>query len=185
MIFEMEKKKIGDLFVEKKILTPEQKTHVLEYAQQHGKSFGEAGLETGLLTREDMIQVFGPSFEIDFFYLDPKYFPLATKEALTTAEILRYGALPLGFKRLSGFMAKKKQVNVGFLDPGNQESVQAVRAILLKRLEKEGVSDIKIFLLLSDQYLDVLRLSYGQERAALQGQNPEQLDPMLLLNLNG
>ncbi|MGZ3694536.1 MAG: hypothetical protein ACXWQO_10175 [Bdellovibrionota bacterium] len=181
----MERKKIGDFFVEKKILTVEEKNHVLEYAQQHGKSFGEAGLELAMLTREDMIKVFGPSFEIDFFYLDQRYFPVATKDALTMEEILRYGALPLGFKRLSGFLGHKKALNVGFLDPGNEESVSAVRAILLKRLEKEGVTDIKIFLLLSDQYLDVLRTTYGKDRANLLDSSPAQLDAVLAMHLNG
>lgn len=181
----MEKKKIGDFFVEKKILTPEEKSHVLDYAHHNGKSFGEAGLELGLLTREDMIHVFGPSFEIDFFYLDPRYFPAATKDALTLQEILRYGALPLGFKRKSGFLSKKKTINVGFLDPGNEETVQAVRAALLGRFGGEGVTDIKIFLLLSDQYMDVLRMSYGKDHSYLQGCDPAALDPVLQLHLSG
>jgi hypothetical protein len=176
----MEKKKIGDFFVERKILTPEEKTHVLDYAHQSGKSFGEAGLELGVLTREDMVKVFGPSFEIDFFYLDPRYFPAATKGALTVEEVIRYGALPLGVKRKSGFLSKKKAINVGFLDPGREETVEAVRSILLKRLENEGVTEIKIFLILSDQYMDVLRTSYGKERSEIERC---ELDPVLALHL--
>lgn len=180
----MEKKKIGDFFVERKILTPEEKSHVLDYAHHSGKSFGEAGLELGILSRDDMIKVFGPSFEIDFFYLDPKYFPAVTKEALSVNEILRYGALPLGFKRKSGFLSQKKSVNVGFLDPGNEANVGSVRDLLLSRLAKDGVTDIKIFLILSDQYMDVLRNSYGKDRQFLQGCDPAELDPVLQLHLS-
>jgi hypothetical protein len=180
----MERRKIGDFFVERSVLTLEEKNHVLEYAHQSGKSFGEAGLELGLLKREEMIRVFGPSFEIDFFYLDPRYFPVVSRDALSVPEILRYGALPLGFKKVSGFLSRKRVANVGFLDPGNKESVSSVRNILRERLGKDGVSDIKIFLLLADQFMDVLRESYGQHRSQLQGLDPEKLDPVLALSLN-
>lgn len=180
----MERPKIGDFFVEKEILTVEEKNHVLEYAHQAGKSFGEAGLELGLLTREDMISVFGPSFEIDFFYLDSRYFPVATKGALTIEEILRYGALPLGYKNRASFLSKKKAINVGFLDPGNESNVSAVRDILLKRLGKDGVTEVKIFLVLSDQYVDVLRSHFGKDADSLRRLDPAALDPVLALHLS-
>lgn len=180
----MEKKRIGDFFVEKSILTLQEKNHVLEYALQGGKSFGEAGLELGLISREDMIEVFGPNFEIDFFYLDPRYFPAATRSALSPEEILRYGALPLGYKRKSGFLSQKKVINVGFLNPGDTATVEAVKTLLTQRLAKEGVVDIKIFLLLSDQFLDVLRISYGKDRAFLEACPAGTLDPVLQLYLS-
>lgn len=170
--------------MERGILTPEERKHVLEYAHQTGKSFGEAGLELGLITHEEMVRVFGPSFEIDFFYLDSRYFPAATKGALTPEEILRYGALPLGYKKKSGFLSKKKAINVGFLDPGNEAQVGAVRELLLNRLGSEGVTEVKTFLVLSDQYVDVLRDNFGKDRTALRGLDPAALDPVLALYLS-
>jgi hypothetical protein len=180
----MERPKIGDFFVEKRILTVEQKNHVLEYAHQSGKSFGEAGLELGVITRDDMVRVFGPSFEIDFFYLDARYFPAVTKDALSLDEILQHGALPLGFKKKSGFLSQKKAINVGFLDPGRAGNVEAVRELLLRRLADAGVTEVKIFLVLSDQYLDVLRSVYGKDRTYLRGLEPGALDPSLALQLS-
>ena len=179
----MERKKIGDFFVERKILTPEQKDHILDFSRQTGKSFGEAALELEILTRDDMVEVFGPGFEIDFFYLDPRYFPAVTKDTLTIDEILRFGALPLGFKR-SGFLSQKKHVNVGVLNPSDTKAMGELRSILLNRLEKEGVTDIKVFLILSDQYLDVLRMFYATERQQVAARDPNALDEVLRLYLS-
>ncbi len=175
----MEKRRIGDLFVEKKVISLEDKNRILEHAHLNGKSFGEAGLELGMLKREDMIRVFGPSFEIDFFYLDPEYFPVATVKALSIEEILRYGAMPLGFKKKSGFLSKNKYLNVGFLNPANKAAVQAVESLVIRRLENENVTSVKIFLIIADQFVDVLRSVYGKDDAYIEGQNPADLEPLL------
>jgi hypothetical protein len=154
---------------------------ILDLAHKTGQSFGEAGLALGLLSREDMIRVFGPGFEIDFFYLDPRFFPQATAGALTVEEILHFGALPLGFKKKSGFLAKERFLNVGFLDPANKATVSAVEALVAGRLRGENVVGIKIFLLLADQFLNVLREVYGKERSFLQAHDQAALDPALRL----
>ncbi len=179
----MERRRIGDLFVERGIITPEERTKILEHGQKAGKAFGEAGLELGLITREEMVKVFGPNFEIDFFYLDSKYFPAVAKDILSLDEILRFGALPLGFKKKNSFLSSKKIANVGFLDPGNDDSVNKVRSILLERLSPEGVSDVKIFLLLSDQFLDVLQNIFGKDKAIIKTLDPSALDRVLALHL--
>ena len=114
----MKKKlRIGEFLVSKKILTPQQVDRILEYSKMRGLRFGEAGLELGYLSREAFIQVFGPNFEVDFFHLNPNYFPELTKDLIPLEMVLRYGVLPLGFKSEFGFFRRRKHVNLGFLSP--------------------------------------------------------------------
>ncbi len=178
----MDKKRIGDYFLEKGILSEHDKNHILKIAHQTGKSFGEAGLDLGLIKREDMVKVFGPSFEIDFFYLDAKYFPLVTKHALELPEILRFGTLPLGLKKREGFLSKGKLLNIGFLNPSNQQNVKEVEKIVRQKLHTHQVTDIKIYLILADQFLHIVREVYGLD---IQSANSDfEFDEVLKLFLD-
>ncbi len=178
----MDKKRIGDYFLEKGILSEHDKNHILKIAHQTGKSFGEAGLDLGLIKREDMVKVFGPSFEIDFFYLDAKYFPLVTKHALELPEILRFGTLPLGLKKREGFLSKGKLLNIGFLNPSNHQNVKEVEKIVRQKLHAHQVTDIKIYLILADQFLHIVRDVYGLD---LQSANSDfEFDEVLKLFLD-
>jgi hypothetical protein len=179
----MERKRIGDYFVEKGILTEKDKHHILSVANQSGKSFGETVLDLGLVTRKDMVKVFGPNFEIDFFYLDSKYFPMITKSVLEIEQMLKYGCMPLGLKKKEGFLSRSKSLNLGFLNPSNRNSVNEIEKIALKKLASHHVSDTKIYLILADQFIEVIREVYGFNLSH-DSSNHKELDEILKLFLD-
>lgn len=177
----MDRKRIGDYFIEKGILSEKDKNHVLKVAHQTGKSFGEAALDLGVISREDMVRVFGPSFEIDFFYLDSKYFPLVTKSVLDLEHILKYGTIPLGLKKKEGFLSKGKFLNLGFLNPSNKDNVKEVESIVRQKMTDHFISDIKIYLILADQFIHIVKDIYGLDLYSAQPHH--EMDEVLKLFL--
>ncbi len=60
-------------------------------------------------------------FPVDWFHLDPEYFPQDTRSLFTAADVLQYGILPLGKKHARA--GEGKQIlNVGFVNPGNKKA---------------------------------------------------------------
>ena len=90
------RKRIGDLLLDKGAITPGQVEDILKYSARSGLRFGEAALELKFVTRERMVEIFGPHHEVDFFHLEPEYFPLHSRDALDLNTILKWGVLPLG-----------------------------------------------------------------------------------------
>lgn len=178
----MKKKlRIGEFLVSKKILTPQQAERILEYSKMRGLRFGEAGLELGFLSRESFIQVFGPSFEVDFFHLNPNYFPESTKDLIPIEMVLKYGALPLGFKTESRFFRRRKLINVGFLSPYRKNFLAEVEKFVLDHREGQTFEAVRIYLILADQFLKVLKKTYGISEDQIRKMNPETVDPTLLM----
>lgn len=174
--------KIGQFLVEKGVLHPEQVQEVLSYSGRTGMRFGEAALELKLLTREQLVDVFGPGFQTAFFHLDTDYFPAQTRDLITLSEALQYGVLPLGYKTEAHLLKRHKVLNLGFLDPSKTEQVKKVESLVLPRAAKE-TQGIKIFLVLADQFLTVLRDHYGLSDGALQSVPSDALDPILCMEL--
>ena len=115
-------------------------------------------MDMGLLTREQMISVFGKNFAVDFFHLDARYFPEVTRQALPIELILQSGALPLGLKTEFRWFRKRKILNLGLLDPSRKDLEQLIHSAkaLATDLLGEEIHDVKLFLILADQFLEVL-----------------------------
>ena len=95
--------------------------------------------------------------------------------------MIRWGALPLGFKKEYGLFRRGGQtLNVGLLDPGRRDALADIEKAVRAQIPGQRS---KVFLVLADQFLDVLDKVYGVSRAALLRRPEEQLDPTLRLFL--
>jgi hypothetical protein len=177
------RKRIGEFLVEKGVINEAQVQEILKYGQRTGLRFGEAGLELKILSREMLIQVFGPSFNVDFFHLNPEYFPQVTRDLFTVDQIIEWGALPLGFKTEHKFFRARKMLNVGFLDPARADAVQAAEAAARAKLGANGIHGLKVFLILTDQFLEVMRGVYRVDEAALRARDHTSMDGTLAMFL--
>lgn len=157
--------RIGEFLVEKGLLDEKKVQRILEHSRITGLRFGDAALQLGEITREQMIQVFGPNFRINFFNLDPHYFPKETADLLTVDEIIEMGALPLGVKTETSFFRSRRCLNLGLLDPSRADVVRRAFALAKSRkgefIDGAGLREPKVFLVLADQFLTVLRSVYG------------------------
>jgi hypothetical protein len=179
------RKRIGEYFVQRGILTDEQVELVLRYSQRTGLRFGEAGVELSLLTREKLLELFGPSFQVDFFHVDPAHFPDATKEALVVDAILSCGVLPLGFKQERGLFGSRKVLNLGFLNPADAEAVREAENAARAKLGPNAFQGVKVFLVLADQFLETLEKVYGIGARELRELEPSRLHETLQLFMAG
>ena len=184
------RKRIGDFLLEKGVVTETQILEILKHSHKTGMRFGDAGLDLGIITREKMVEVFGPSFAVDFFHVEPEYFPKVTQDLLSHDLMLRYGALPLGFKTEHKFFRAKRMLNIGMLDPSRgdapEKALEKLQATAAEKLERQGAGAIhgtKMFLILADQFLVILREVYGLDEAALRRLDPKDLDPTLTMFL--
>src|SRR5690606_15468033 len=109
-----------------------------------GLRFGEAGLELGLLTRDSMLRAFGQHYMVDFFHLEPKYFPQSTRDLFPVKTMIRLGLLPLGLKRTRGFFRTGRILNIGLLDPSAKQSIHSAEQLAATQVE--GLRGVKPYL---------------------------------------
>jgi len=171
--------KIGEFLVEKGLISSSDVESILKYSKHSGLRFGEAGVELGVFTEQDLARVFGPSYQVDFFHLHPEFFPQNTKDLWSLEKALGWGALPLGTKTEYRFFRKHKRLNVGMLDPHQEGAFEEIQLHL-----KDHFTSFKVFLLLADQFVDVLSQHYGANVEELRKENSGKLSERLLMFLD-
>jgi hypothetical protein len=173
-------KRIGEYLVERKILKPTEVEQILDFGRRENLRFGEAGVKLGLLSEDALVRVFGKNYRVDFFHLDGKFFPRQTSQILSLDTILKYGVLPLGFKNEYGLFKSGRILNLGMLDPGRADALKV--AVEESKVQAES-NRTKVFLILAEQFLDVLQSVYGISHADVAKRNPERLEPTLAMFL--
>lgn len=177
------RKRIGEFLLEKGVITQDQVNQILTHSRATGLRFGDAGLDLGVLSREALIEVFGPNFAVDFFHLEPEYFPQVTRDLIPIEAIVRLGALPLGFKTEKRLFRSKKLLNIGLLDPSRKDAAEECLKIAAARLGQGGIQGTTVFLVLADQFLTVLRQTYGVAESEVGSKEPPYIDETLALFL--
>jgi hypothetical protein len=174
------RKRIGEYLVEKKLLTIAQVEQIVEYGKRENLRFGEAAIALEFLTEDKLAKVFGKNHRVDFFHLDGRFFPKNSRDVLGLETVLRLGVLPLGFKSEYGFFKPGKTLNLGMLDPGRSESLKAAEDEAKK---KSDLTRTKVFLVLAEQFLEVLQQAYNISMQDLTKRSPDTLEPTLVMFL--
>lgn len=177
------RKRIGDYLMDKGILTKDQVKEILKYSKSVGLRFGEAGMELGVIKKDDLLKLFGPSFGVDYFHLEPEYFPAETKEIFPIPYMIKHGVVPLGFKTEYKFFRPKKQLNLGFLSPSDRSHVREVEGYAMSHLNDPSVIGVKNFLILAEQFLNVLSKVYGVQDDQIHKMDPKDVAENLSLFL--
>lgn len=177
------RKRIGDFLLDKGVVTPSQITQILKYSKETGLRFGEAGMEMGIISREKLLQVFGPNFAVDYFHIEPQYFPKITQELLPVDDMVRLGVVPLGFKTERKFFRTRKVLNIGQLDPGRKTATDEALRIASGKLGSGEIAGVKVFLVLAEQFLQILNQVYQTSDESLRIREHAQVDDTLSLFL--
>lgn len=161
------RKRIGEFMIEKGLLNNAQLGDVLRHSKDTGLRFGEAAMDMGLLQREQLLEAFGPNWTVDFFYLDPEFFPESTKDLLPVDLMARLGVLPLGYKLEPGLFKRKKVLNIGVVNPSRSDGLDELKAFLAQKSGQDAAPNIKLYLILGDQFLRVLEQVYGARESEI------------------
>jgi hypothetical protein len=177
------RKRIGEFLVEKGLLSASQVSQILEHSQKTGLRFGEAGIELGFLTRDKLVQVFGPGYSFDFFHVDVRYFPKATQDLLPVDLMLKRGVLPLGSKAERSWFRTRQVLNLGMLDPGGPAAAKAIEEVRQAAQGKLGPGTLTVrpFLVLADQFIEVMGQVYGMTETRIRDQAAGHLEPTLAM----
>jgi hypothetical protein len=160
----MEKKRIGEFLVERGVIEPNQVTQILNHSEKSGLRFIKAGLEMEILDRDKLIQAFAPKTKAKWFNLDPKHLTQAPKNIITPQDMVRYGAVPLGFKKEARFMrpSRRKHLVLGLLDPkSSKETIEALGSHISDVQFQRDMSRSVVYLVLIDQFLELLDTVFG------------------------
>jgi len=177
-------KRIGEYLVDRGLLKAADVDRVLDHGRRHGLRFGESAMALGVLTRDDLVRVFGPRFQVDFLHLDPAYYPRDGRDVFTVDAMVRFGMLTVGFKDLGGWWKRRRALNVGLLDPDRADARKAAELVALQQLEGHGLAGVKFYLVLAEEFLRVLESAYGVAVESLRSRAPEEIDPTLRLFLD-
>ncbi len=172
-------KKIGEFLIELGVLTEKQVGDVLRHARATGLRFGDAAVHLGMLKTETAVPALDVGYDIDFFHLNPRYFPQVTRNLLSPDALLKFGMLPLGYKMQPGLLRQRKVLNLGFLDPTRKDKVKEGEAEA-RAAAGETCSGTKVYLILADEFLDVLASVYGVSEDSLRSEKNIAVNPMLL-----
>jgi hypothetical protein len=160
--------RLAAFLIETGVLDPNGAERAAEYAAKNAVPITRASVDLKLAEREDLVRAFGGKFRGKYFNLDPRHFPAATRGLLEVDEVLELGALPLALKTESRILGgSRKILNVGLLDPGARGADTMLRQRLGARLKGHGIDDVQVFLVLGDQFVDVLARVYGLDAAQL------------------
>jgi hypothetical protein len=176
-------KRIGQFLIEKGAISEQQLGEILSYSRKTGLRLGDAAIAMGLLTREKLIEIFGPNFTIDFFHLDPQFFPTVTRDLLPAEALLRLGMLPLGFKTERKIFRSRKILNIGLLDPNRREAIAEIGEAVARKFGPGYMQGTHIYLILADQFLAVMNEVYRIGDPELRRLDRSVLDSTLTLFL--
>lgn len=173
-----QRKRIGEYMMERGLLHREWIDPILEHAKANQIRFGEAAVALGYVTQKELREVLlQPYNRQAFFHLNPEYFPRVTLDLIPVEAVVKYGVLPLGFKRVFKWFRPVQRLNLGLLNPGRKDTLEWVAAHL------SNVKAFKTFQVLPDEFLQTLELCYGVDRPALLEWGADQIDNNLMLYL--
>ena len=90
-----QRKKLGHLLVEWKVLQPNDLSDALDYAQANGKRIGEALVELGRCTEDDVAKALAAQFDMEYVDLDAGLIAPGAMELLPEDLVRRHNVLPL------------------------------------------------------------------------------------------
>jgi hypothetical protein len=102
---------------------------------------------------------------------------------MSVEEVIKHGALPLGFRKESRILgpSRRKILNLGLLDPSrHKEVVDAIMARGEWKRRRKPFHSTNVYLVLVDQFLEVLEKVYGVTEGEIRGMDPSLVDPILV-----
>lgn len=178
----MEKKRIGEFLVERGVIEPSQVTQILNHSEKSGLRFIKAGLELDILDRNKLIQAFAPNTKAKWFNVDPKHLTQAPKNIISPQNMVRFGAVPLGFKKEQRFLraSRRKHLVLGLLDPINEkQALEYFRSELSDPGLKRDLDRAVSYLVLVDQFLELLESTFKVGEAEIRSYPPDEVCPTL------
>ncbi len=126
MLKPQQKVRVGDLLVEKGIITEEQLTKVLEEQKRSGRKFGRAVIDLGFVSEDTFLLEMSSHFSMPYIDISRFQFNAEITRRLAESLARRYRAIIL--------MEERDQYFVGFVDPLDILAVDEVQRALKRNI---------------------------------------------------
>ena len=173
------KNRIAAQLVTLGLLTAEEVALIKQHSKSTGLRFAEAAINLGFFRDSAMLSSPESTSRINVFHLNPDFYPEETKHLLSIDDILRFGVLPLGFKTSSGLFRKRRDLNLGILDPTQKHVPMEIEKKVREKFP--DLTGVRCYLVLVEQFLSVLHSVYKQDLAL---PNHRDIEKTLLTFLN-
>jgi MSHA biogenesis protein MshE len=118
--------RVGDLLIEKGIITQEQLMMALDEQKRSGRKFGRAVIDLGFVSEDDLLLELSTHFAMPFIDISRFQFNSEVTRRLPESIARRYRAIIL--------MEEQDQYFVGFMDPLDILAVDEVKKSLKKKI---------------------------------------------------
>ncbi|NLM16339.1 MAG: Flp pilus assembly complex ATPase component TadA [Candidatus Riflebacteria bacterium] len=157
----VEKKRLGDILTDCNLITAEQVAEALKYQKANDIRLGEALIELGFVTEDDIIWALGNQLNLSCIHLnmdiiDPEVVPMISPEFA-----LQYRIIPL--------YRAGNQLNVCMTDPLDSRPIEY--------LEKKYSVNVSVSIAKAKDFEAVYPLLYGQSASA-NGDMPPQIEAL-------
>ena len=130
------KVRVGDLLIEKGIITQEQLMMVLDEQKRSGRKFGRAVIDLGFVSEDDLLLELSSHFAMPFIDISRFQFNSKVTRRLPESIARRYRAIIL--------MEEENQYFVGFMDPLDILAVDEVQRALKKKIVPAFVKEHEV-----------------------------------------
>ncbi len=113
------RKKLGEILVERGIITPNNLADALQHAQSQGKRIGEALVELELSSEDEVCKALASQFGLEFVDLGHTHIEQDTLALIPNNLISQYAVVPLGMEG--------SRMKVGITDPLDLETLDLLR----------------------------------------------------------
>lgn len=172
----IKKKRIGDFLIEKGLIDPAQLPTILEYSRKHGLRMGDACVQMGLITVEDLRSLFGNNYEADFYHLETPDYPPQTTDLFPVSFLVKHGVLPLGVETVRTLLRSGKLLKIGLLNPENNTAVSEIEKTLPNVSPPGSFQGVKIFLVVPEQFHQILKSVYDFSEKDLKNLGEGEID---------
>ena len=127
------KKYIGEILLEKGLITNEQLQKTIEEQMKHKQFLGEMFVKKGIISEDDLLKTLAEQFNIDFVHLKDEAIDWEVAKGFSSSLITDHKCIPLRIDGDTVTLAITNPLNAWVLDKAEKEAApRKIRVVLAK-----------------------------------------------------
>jgi predicted transcriptional regulator len=120
-------KKLGEMLIHYKIITPEQLEEGLKIQKSTGKRIGEILIDIGLVTQDEINWVLGKQLDIPYVRINLNNIDIKLSKSIPEYTLKKFKAIPI--------MELNDELVVAMADPTDKEAIELIKEVTKRKLK--------------------------------------------------
>jgi predicted transcriptional regulator len=120
-------KKLGEMLIHYKIITPEQLEEGLKIQKSTGKRIGEILIDIGLVTQDEINWVLGKQLDIPYVQINLNNIDIKLSKSIPEYTLKKFKAIPI--------MELNDELVVAMADPTDKEAIELIKEVTKRKLK--------------------------------------------------